>query len=165
MHFAVGMACSGALATGACLVLRKGWKWIPAAMTFGGFWAIVPDLPRLWREDFPSLPFASTLGQKSLEKWLHNWGDVFFFHHWFDSHREGHQYALHGLIGMIFLYNVGIAWLMLLNWKQRSKAKSTPNSGGLRLTSHSDARPDANSDAEGEAFVRRMRSSHLSRTG
>jgi len=35
MHFAVGMGCAGALAGAACVVTRRGWRFIPAAMTAG----------------------------------------------------------------------------------------------------------------------------------
>ena len=120
MHFAVGMACSGAAAGAVCAVTRRGWRWIPALMTVGGFWALVPDLPRLWREDFPWLPFAAALGNIHFEHRLHRLGDLFFFHHWLDAppHLE-RQYALHGLILMILLYNAAVALLMVLERKQR----------------------------------------------
>ena len=39
MHFAVGMACGGALSGVACLIVRRGWRGVPIAMTLGGVWA------------------------------------------------------------------------------------------------------------------------------
>lgn len=110
MHFAVGMMGGGALAGAACLMLRRGWRWLPAAMTLGGLWALVPDMPRIWREDFPSLPLASVLGDKDLERWLHSVGDIFFFHERLDV--QPRELALHGLVLMIALYNG--AWLISL---------------------------------------------------
>src|SRR5687767_1172972 len=103
MHFAVGMGCSGAIATAACLCLRRGWRSIPLVMTAGGAWALVPDLPRIWREDFPSLPFASVLGRMSLERWLHERGNVFFFHAMLDA--QPRELALHGLALILVFYN------------------------------------------------------------
>lgn len=113
MHFAVGMIGGGAAAAGACLVVRRGWRWIPLCMTMGGVWGIVPDIPRLLREDFPSAPLAALLGGKPLERWLHGWGDLFFGHSSLDA--SEHEYALHGLIIILLLYNVAIAWLIWLS--------------------------------------------------
>lgn len=104
MHFAVGMAGAGAIGTVGCLVVRRGWRWLPLAMTAGGFWALVPDLPRLFREDFPGLPLARTLGHHELERWLHAIGDLFFFHRALDQ--QPRELALHGLIGILLLYNL-----------------------------------------------------------
>jgi len=117
-HFAVGMAGGAAVSCAVCLVTRKGWRFTPIAMTLGGLWALVPDLPRLWREDFPWLPFAATLGGKDLERSLHAIGDVFFFHRQLDA--QPHEYALHGVIGMILLYNAAIAGLM---WRSRARRR------------------------------------------
>jgi hypothetical protein len=105
-HFAVGMLGGGSLALAACAWRRRGWWVTPWAMTLGGLWAIVPDLPRLWREDFPSLPLASMLGDKQLERRLHSIGDLFFFHRMMDA--QDKEYALHGLIGIITLYCLAI---------------------------------------------------------
>lgn len=112
MHFAVGMGGAGLLAGLVCVVRRRGWRWLPPAMTLGGVWAIVPDLPRLWREDFPSLPFAATLGSKDLERSLHGIGDVFFFHARLDA--QPHELALHGLVLILGLYNLSILLLLYL---------------------------------------------------
>ena len=117
MHFAVGMGGAGLLAGVACVVMRRGWRWLPPAMTLGGVWAIVPDLPRLWREDFPSLPFAATFGRKDLEVWLHSIGDVFFFHARLDAQPK--EFALHGLVLILALYNLSILLLLWLGREHR----------------------------------------------
>lgn len=111
MHFAVGMCGGAALTLAPCLVLRRGWRHIPIGMTLGGLWAILPDAPRLWREDFPSLPFAATLGSKDFEVWLHSIGDLFFFHHTLDAQPK--EFALLGLAMVIGLYNLCILGLLL----------------------------------------------------
>jgi len=103
MHFAVGMMGGGAIAGAACLLLRRGARWMGPAMTLGGVWAIVPDLPRLFREDFPSLPLASVLGSSNLERQLHAIGDLFFFHASLDA--QPREFALHGLAIILLLYN------------------------------------------------------------
>ncbi|MAX25443.1 MAG: hypothetical protein CMJ19_13160 [Phycisphaeraceae bacterium] len=118
MHFAVGMA-GATVATGVgCMIMRRGWRWLPLSMTAGGIWAVIPDMPRLFREDFPWLPFAQTLGSKSLELKLHRMGDIFFFHKQLDM--QPHEYALHGLILMLVMYNIAIGVLMLLEYCQRN---------------------------------------------
>lgn len=117
MHFAAGMAGSGAVAVVACSVMRRGWRWLPAAMTLGGLWALVPDMPRIFREDAPWLPLSQTLGSKSLEAWLHQRGDWFFLHLRLDA--QPHEYALHGLVGILVLYNAAIWLLMHLEKRQR----------------------------------------------
>ena len=106
MHFAAGMIGAGVIGGGLSIILRRGWKWVPVGMTLGGFWALVPDMPRLFREDLPSLPFAGTLGSKTLEKWLHTNGDVFFAHARLDV--QPHEFALHGLIIIITLYTASM---------------------------------------------------------
>lgn len=117
MHFAVGMGCAGAAAAAACFIFRRGWRFMPAAMTFGGVWALIPDLPRIFREDFPSLPFASLLGSKDLERTLHDLGDLFCFHRALDAQPK--EYALAGLMIILLLYNASIALLMFLEHRQR----------------------------------------------
>ncbi len=87
-------------------------------MTAGGIWAMVPDLPRLFREDFYWEPISSWLGQHDLERWLHKWGDLFFFHRSLDA--QPHEYALHGLILMLLFYNMSIFLLMKLEHKSRN---------------------------------------------
>lgn len=118
MHFAVGMAGATVITGVGCMVLRRGWRWLPLSMTAGGLWALIPDIPRLFREDFPSLPFASTLGSKDLELKLHRMGDIFFFHKQLDI--QPHEYALHGLILILLMYNLSIVVLMLLEYCQRN---------------------------------------------
>ncbi len=118
MHFAVGMAGGGALAGLGCLVARRGWRLLPFAMTIGGVWALVPDLPRIFREDFPGLPFAATLGDKALERSLHRVGDLFFFHRSLDQ--QPHELALHGLTLILLLYNLALVQLWWLGRRSRS---------------------------------------------
>ncbi len=122
MHFAIGMCGGAALSLAPCLILRRGWRIIPVGMTLGGLWALVPDMPRIWREDFPSLPFASTLGDKNFETWLHSIGDVFFFHRTLDSQPK--EYALLGLAMIILLYNLSLIGLWLN--PRRAKRQHTP---------------------------------------
>ena len=118
MHFAVGMAGAGAITAAGCLIIRKSPRWIPAAMTLGGIWAIVPDLPRIFREDFPSLPLASILGSKNLETQLHAIGDLFFLHARLDAQPK--EFALHGLAGILLLYNAGIILQLILERRARN---------------------------------------------
>lgn len=106
-HFAVGMVAGGAATLAASLVYRRAWRLSIPMMTLGGLWAIVPDLPRLWREDFPSLPLSSILGRRELEVWLHGYGDVFCLHRMLDA--QPREFALHGLAGIVLMYN--LAWL------------------------------------------------------
>ena len=118
MHFAVGMGCSGAAAAAVCFTFKRGWRWIPPVMTLGGIWALAPDLPRILREDFPSLPLASTLGAHSFEYNLHAIGNLFFFHNALDA--QPRELALHGLAIILLLYNIAIAMLWYLEHKQRN---------------------------------------------
>lgn len=111
MHFAVGMCGGAAVMAFPCLILRRGWRHLPLAMTLGGIWAIIPDAPRLWREDFTSLPFAAALGSKDFELWLHSIGDLFFLHRSLDVQPK--EFALLGLVMVIGLYNlclIGMLW-------------------------------------------------------
>lgn len=116
MHFAVGMCGGAAVTLVPCLILRRGWRFIPIGMTLGGLWGIVPDLPRLWREDFTGLPFAATLGSKDFELWLHSIGDLFFFHRSFDAQPK--EFALLGLAMIIGLYNLCILGLL---WRRHAR--------------------------------------------
>lgn len=116
MHFAVGMCGGAALTMVPCLILRRGWRFIPVSMTLGGLWGIIPDTPRLWREDFTGLPFAATLGSKDFELWLHSIGDLFFFHRSFDAQPK--EFALLGLAMIIGLYNLCIFGLL---WRRRTR--------------------------------------------
>ena len=120
MHFAFGMAGGGAVGIGACLLAGRGWRWLPVGMTLGGVWALVPDLPRIFREDFPSLPFASILGSRDLERSLHAMGDVFFLHARLDA--QPRELALHGLVLILFLYNAGLILLLCMEARQRRAA-------------------------------------------
>lgn len=136
MHFAVGMGCAGAAFGLGCLLMKRGWRWLPGAMTLGGLWGIVPDLPRLWREDFAWLPFASTLGAKTLEADLHAIGNLFFFHQALDA--QPHEYALHGLVIMLALYNAAILMLLWMERKQRKAVRSLQHdlTPSLRFEGH-----------------------------
>ena len=118
MHFAVGMGCTGAAVGTACFFAKQGWRWLPAAMTCGGIWGLIPDLPRIWREDFTWLPFAETFGNKSLEASLHSSGNWFFFHRALDA--QPHEYALHGLALVLLFYNLAIVLLMAMENRQRN---------------------------------------------
>lgn len=104
MHFAVGMAGAGAAASVAALVLRRGWRWVPLLMTAGGAWACVPDMPRIFKEDFPNAPFAAALSAGPLQQWLQTHGDWFFMHRSLDLQPK--EYALHGLAGILLMYTV-----------------------------------------------------------
>jgi len=111
MHFAVGMCGGAAVMAVHCLIRGRGWRHLPLAMTLGGIWANVPDMPRLWRVDFPGLPFAGTLGSMDLEHWLHSIGNLFFMHRALDAQPK--EFALLGLAGIIGLYNlclIGMWW-------------------------------------------------------
>jgi hypothetical protein len=123
MHFGVGMACGGAAATLLAALRGRGWKWITPVMTLSGVWALGPDLPRIFREGYPSLPLARYLGDESVDRWLLSFGDVFFFHAMLDS--QPRQYAVQGLVLILLCYNVG--WLLNQLDKQRSRPGiSTP---------------------------------------
>ncbi len=113
MHFGVGMACAGTAMAGFSLLTGRGWRWLPAAMTLGGVWALGPDIPGMVREQLPSFPLASILGSRQLELWLHRIGDLFFFHRALDA--QPHERALHGLILILALYNAAI---LLLMWRE-----------------------------------------------
>ncbi len=118
MHFAVGMCGGAALTLAPCLIFRRGWRFIPVGMTLGGLWALIPDMPRLWREDFTSLPFASALGSMDFEVWLHSLGDLFFFHRSLDAQPK--EFALLGLALIIGLYNL---CLVAFVWQHRQAAR------------------------------------------
>ncbi len=159
MHFAVGMACGGAAATAVCLTLKRGWRWTPLAMTLGGIWAIVPDLPRVFREDFPSLPFAVTLGQRKLEQSLHDIGDIFFFHRALDA--QPHEYALHGLAIILVLYNLALAAQLIAIRRRRDPL--TAGAASRRSPVRAGAITSAQEQGD-DPVVARIRSSHLQRS-
>jgi len=111
MHFALGMVGTGAVAGVGALVLRRGLRWVPLWMTAGGFWACVPDMPRVFKEDFPNAPFAQSLSDKPLQQWLQANGDWFFFHRMLDAQPK--EYALHGLALILTLYTVSAFFLAI----------------------------------------------------
>jgi len=117
MHFAIGMMGGGAIGLGAALLAQRGWRWVPAAMTAGGCWAILPDLPRFFREDLHVPVLSSLLREHQVEDRLHAMGDLFFLHAQLDA--QPHAYALHGLILVLLLYNGAMAWLMAFHWLER----------------------------------------------
>lgn len=111
-HFAMGMACGGALAAfWHCRRPSRLASRLPLAMTIGGLWAILPDMPRVFRVDFPSLGLAGSLGSRELEQWLHGIGDLFFFHKTMDA--QPREFALHGLFFMLLFYNLACFWLVI----------------------------------------------------
>lgn len=131
MHFAVGMAGTGAVACVGAMVLRRGWRWIPLAMTAGGIWACVPDFPRIFKEDFPSLPFAQTLSSKPLQQWLNNNGDLFFLHRMLDNQPK--EYALHGLLGILAFYTLSVFLLALTHRGSAAKAPTPAQTQPLEV--------------------------------
>jgi hypothetical protein len=177
MHFAVGMLCAGGGTAAVCSIVRRGWRWIPAAMTAGGLWACVPDMPRLWRQDFPWLPLAPVLGSMHLESQLHHYGNIFFFHAAMDD--QPNAYALHGLILTLFLYNAAIGLLMFLEHRQRTtrhvplinvKTEKTLARYGRHRGRHKTPTapphtPDVSHDEDNIADLQTLiRSNHISRT-
>lgn len=117
MHFAMGMVGTGAVATVGALVLRRGLRWVPLCMTLGGIWACVPDMPRIFKEDFPNAPLASTLSAKPLQDWLQAHGDWFFFHRSLDAQPK--EYALHGLAMILVLYTLSLFFLTITHRRPR----------------------------------------------
>jgi len=128
MHFAVGMAGAGALATLGALVIRRGWRWVPLAMTVGGTWACVPDMPRVFKEDFPGLPLAQTLSAKPLQQWLNTHGDWFFLHRMLDEQPK--EFALHGLLVILMLYTASSFLLAVTHRRPRRSNPPTTESTG-----------------------------------
>ena len=110
------MACGGAAAVVVATLRGRGWSWVTFVMTLSCIWALGPDLPRIFREGYPSLPFARYLGDEGVDRWLLSFGDVFFFHAMLDS--QPHQYALQGLVLILLCDNA--AWLLNQLDKQRS---------------------------------------------
>ncbi|MEM7680730.1 MAG: hypothetical protein AAF288_02125 [Planctomycetota bacterium] len=104
----------------AFVTLRGGWRYLPVPMTLGGIWAMGPDLPRLFREDFPNAPFAQTLASKPLREWLAQHADWFFFHGRLDA--QPREYALHGLFTVVALYL--LAWGITLLDRPRPRHRS-----------------------------------------
>ena len=121
MHFAVGMGCVGLAGAGVCLLARRGWRWLPLAMTAGGIWAMGPDLPRMFREDFPNAPLARWLGHRDLQAFLNRHADWFFAHGQLDSQPK--EFALHGLFLIIALYTLCILGLMWQSHRQGRKQR------------------------------------------
>lgn len=109
------MACGGAAALGCALLRRKGFRAVGPAMTLGGIWAIVPDLPRMFRW-YPSIPGSNNLGDVSLESLLLS--DIFFFHKSLDAQPE--EYTLLGFAIVIGLYNLVIFTPLAVDcWKSK----------------------------------------------
>ncbi len=162
MHFAVGMGCAGLAGLAACSILGRGWRWLPAAMTVGGFWALVPDFPRIWREDFPHTAVSSFLGSKQLETWLHSRGDLFFFHNKLDI--QPNEYALHGLMLIILLYNAAMLLLMWLPRKERAAFRQIRADAVPKHRAASHAQNQSVSTRDHPLPQRIVRSSHLARS-
>lgn len=144
MHFAVGMGCTGIVASAVCYALRRGWRWIPAAMTLGGVWALVPDMPRIFWEDLPHTRLTRALFTPDLQAKLHSWGDLFFFHRMLDN--QPNEYSLHGLAIILMLYNMSIGLLMYLEHRQRNSLANRSwrtHSDVLRKVHHTSERKPA----------------------
>lgn len=132
MHFAMGMVGSGAIATVGALVMRRGLRWVPLWMTAGGIWACVPDMPRIFNEDFPSLPFASTLSSRPLQDWLQAHGDWFFFHRMLDT--QPREFALHGLAIILTLYTISVFFLSVTHGRPRRAKPASQTIADKKLT-------------------------------
>ena len=111
MHFATGMACGGLIGITGVSIFRRGLRFVPLAMTAGGLWAMAPDMTRLFTEDFPNAPFASILGSQGLKAWLESHANWFAFHGLLDDQPK--ELALHGMFGIVVMYNLAILMLML----------------------------------------------------
>lgn len=121
MHFATGMVCSGAAGVVLCTVLRRGWRWLPLGMTAGGFWAMVLICHACFGRIFSAMCLCSTnWGEKSLQNTLHQYGDIFFFHRWLDTHRTEDRLALQGMTIIIGCYVLSILMLMFMEWRSRN---------------------------------------------
>lgn len=128
-HFATGMICGGAISGLWFYYRNRRLGGLGLGATLGGIWAILPDLPRVFREDFPQLGLADSIGAKSFERGLHEIGDVFFMHASLDHQPK--EYALHGLIVILFMYNL----ILFLNWRERRRlAKRLLSLGGDAVT-------------------------------
>jgi len=139
MHFAAGMCGAGLAAVSVCAAMKRGWRFVPAAVTLGGVWALVPDLPRIWREDFPWFPFAALLGDHGLERRLHAVGDLFFFHRALDN--QPHEYALHGFVIILLIYNAMLAVTLHRMRRQRRslhRYRREAHREGLKLVKQRD---------------------------
>lgn len=132
----MGMAAGGGATVLLGLWRRRAWRYLTPVATACGIWAIVPDLPRVWREDFPSLPFSALLGQRELETWLHGIGDLFFFHHALDA--QPNEYALHGMAAIVFMYNLAFVFGRLARRRRRAPTHRTDP---LDVPSHRTGRP------------------------
>ncbi|MFI4861476.1 MAG: hypothetical protein ACIAXF_12450 [Phycisphaerales bacterium JB063] len=119
MHFATGMALGGVLTLVGSAILRRRPTLLPAVMTLGGFWAMVPDMPRLFTEDFPNAPFAATLGARPLRLWLETHGNWFGLHRMLDG--QPAEFALHGMFLMIVFYNAALLGPAILRWCRRKQ--------------------------------------------
>lgn len=124
MHFAVGMACSGGVASVAALLMGRGWRWVPMVMTAGGVWACGPDMTRLFKEDFPNAPYAEALSSKSVQHWLDARADWFFFHGMLDAQPK--EFALHGLLGIIALYSLCCFIFALMSRRRKPASRPIP---------------------------------------
>jgi len=127
MHFAAGMAGAGAACLAWNAIRRRPPRGLTLAMTVGGAWAITPDIPRLFREDFPSLGLAESLGAKSLERRLHEIGDLFFGHAALDA--QPHEFALAGLFFIVLLYNAAAIARVLAEWIRAESERGDRSAG------------------------------------
>jgi hypothetical protein len=172
MHFAIGMACTGAAAIVVCLCRRRGWWWLPLAMTAGGVWAMVPDLPRLFREVFPSV-LAAAPGSGDLERRLHAMGDLFFFHSTLNA--QAHEYASHSLVLILLFYNLAIVLLMFVEqrrghsranraWRGRRRQLASRRQDKFPLVNEASTVDAVAHERRRDPVIARVRSSHLQRS-
>lgn len=152
MHFAVGMAGTGAIASVGALLIGRGWRWVPMFMTAGGVWACGPDLTRLFKEDFPSAPFAQTLASKPVQHWLDARADWFFFHGLLDT--QPREFALHGLLGILVMYSA-CCLLLALTHRRPKKAINNPTGEAAEPNDHDTGHRGAVTGEHGEEAPRR----------
>ncbi len=118
-HFAIGVAGGGAIAAGICAVRKRGWKSVPIAMLAGGVWAVIPDLPRIVRDDLSIGLLTATIGSPGVIDWFHQHGNWFFLHRWVDVQAAQPwpeaRWGLRGLAVILICYNLLAVGLYLAN--------------------------------------------------
>lgn len=146
IHMAVGMVVAGLAGLAISTRIGRGWRWIPVAMTAGALWAIIPDVPAMYREHLQHLPLVGILGSHSLEATLQNWGNVFFGHRLLQDQLQ--QMPDWGLAAFLLIAGASLTGVALGGWREHEQA-----SQGLKMTSF-----DAGHRMD------QVRSSHLSRS-
>jgi hypothetical protein len=146
IHMAAGMLAAGVAGLAICTLMSRGWRWIPVAMTAGAIWAILPDLPAMFRNHLQGLPMAGVLGSDRLEAALQSWGNVFFAHRVLQEQMEG--MSAWGLTGWLVLAGLCIAGLVIGVRRELGQA-----SDDMKLAAY-----------EAGRRMYQVRSSHLSRS-